>query len=580
MQHRIAPLLTLLILWTLLPAAAQLPEGEADPGENAQEGPPEGVFIDTVDVSIVNVEVYVTDKNGTRVAGLTRDDFELRLDRKPVAITNFYAVENGKARSGEGIELAAEPAAEPGIDPLTREAPTVPEEQRLHLVVYIDNFNLHPFSRNRAIRFVRTFLRTRLRRDDQVMLVSYDRSLHVRHPFTSDAEIIASALYELEEVSGHAVHRDSDRRDIMETIYDALDDDYQMTTAGVNSVRSRVEAYAEAIYNDMSFSIDAVREIVESLAGLPGRKAILYVSDGLPMRPGEDAFYAVHNEFQDSSVLMDVQNYDLSRRFQSLTALANANRVTFYTIDAEGLRTYSYLDVANRAAGGGAFIDQTHFANIQAPLQMMAKETGGMAILNTNDFTEPLERVADDFSSYYSLGFSSADTVGRYHRIEVEVKDRKGLTVRHREGYRDKPVTVRMADTTLAALHYGYENNPLAVDLELGREIPQEEGLYLVEVVIRIPLGKLSFIEQQDKVHGRIRLFLAAMDSEGGMAPVQDLPVPIAISRGEFDKAREADFRYEVSLQMRRGRQRVAIGVHDEIGAISAFITRGLSVGR
>ncbi|MCP4659261.1 MAG: VWA domain-containing protein [bacterium] len=580
MQHRIAPVLTLLILWTLLPAAAQLPERKAATGEGAQEGPPEGVFIDTVDVNIVNVEVYVTDKSGNRVAGLTRDDFELRLDRKPVAVTNFYAVEGGKARSGEGIELVEEPASEPAVGRPEPEAPSVPEEQRLHLVVYIDNFNLHPFSRNRAIRFVRTFLRTRLRREDRVMLVSYERSLHIRHPFTSDSEIIASALYELEELSGHAVHRDSDRRDIMETIYDALDDDYQQTPTGINSVRSRVESYAEALYNDMSFSIDAVREIVESLAGLPGRKAILYVSDGLPMRPGEDAFYAVHNEFQDSSVLMDIQNYDLSRRFQSLTSLANANRVTFYTIDAEGLRTYSYLDVANRAAGGGAFIDQTHFANIQAPLQMLAAETGGMAILNTNDFTKPLNRVADDFASYYSLGFSSAGTVGRYHRIEVIVKGRKGLTVRHREGYRDKPVTSRMADTTMAALHYGYQNNPLGIDLELGRQSLQEEGHFLVEVVIKIPLGGLAFIEQQDKVHGRIRLFMAAMDSEGGMAPVQDMAVPIAIPRADFERARETDFRYQVSLQMRRGRQRVAIGVRDEIGAVSAFVTRGLSVGR
>ena len=80
--------------------------------------------------------------------------------------------------------------------------------------------------------------------------------------------------------------------------------------------------------------------MVETLAGLPGRKAILYVSDGLSMRPGEDIFYALDERFRNTgqgSSLMEIHRYDMTRDYQRLTAKANANRVTFYTLDAAGL---------------------------------------------------------------------------------------------------------------------------------------------------------------------------------------------------------------------------------------------------
>ncbi|MCP3937883.1 MAG: hypothetical protein GY708_21250, partial [Actinomycetia bacterium] len=175
------------------------------------------------------------------------------------------------------------------------------------------------------------------------------------------------------------VHSDSDRRDILRDIYEA---------DNVNVVRGRATQYAESLFSDMRFTIDAMTEIVDSLAGLPGRKAILYVSDGLPMRAGDDIFHAMNDEFQNTAdnVLMDGLRYDLSRDFQKLTNRANAHRVTFYTLEAAGLRTYSYMDASNASIGGGSRIDQIHFTNIQSTLRLMAHETGGMVLVNTNNF--------------------------------------------------------------------------------------------------------------------------------------------------------------------------------------------------
>src|SRR4051812_27149524 len=59
-------------------------------------------FVDIVNVSVVNVDVYVTDKKGNSVTGLTKDDFQLYENDRPVQITNFYSVTNGRATAPNG----------------------------------------------------------------------------------------------------------------------------------------------------------------------------------------------------------------------------------------------------------------------------------------------------------------------------------------------------------------------------------------------------------------------------------------------------------------------------------------------
>jgi hypothetical protein len=126
--------------------------------------------------------------------------------------------------------------------------------------------------------------------------------------------------------------------------------------------------------------------LVDSLAGLPGRKAVLYVSDGLEMVPGEDVFNALREKHVDSTnVLLEARNWDLSRRFQELVASANSNRISFYTIDAGGLRISTSVSAEQMRPGASAFVDSIYWGNLQGSIQMMAERTGGTAIINTND---------------------------------------------------------------------------------------------------------------------------------------------------------------------------------------------------
>jgi VWFA-related protein len=574
---RFLPAALAFLLLLALPLSAVLAQGKAGPSgkdaKAAEEEPQEEFFGESVDVNVVNVEVYVTDKDGKRVRGLKQDDFVLQVDKKPVAITNFYAVDNGKAR--EDVVLDSAPEAEPGEAALPRIAEEeIPDEQRLYLVVYIDNFNLRPFSRNRVIQATRTFLRSRVRQGDQVMLVTYDRSLKVRHPFTKDPEVVASALSEIETQSGYGTHFDSDRRDLLDFIYN--------DARSVTEASGRATSYAESLYNDMSFTLDAIGKQVEILGGLPGRKAVLYVSDGLSMRPGEDIFYALNDKFREQASLTEIFRFDLSRRFDALINQANANRLTFYTVDASGLRTYSYMDASNHTAGGGAQIDQTHFSNIQSSIRFMAEETGGFSIINTNNFTPMLDRMAEDFGNYYSLGFQPATSgvAGRYHSIKVLLKNKmKGVQLRFREGYRDRPIASRMADSTMAALNFGYAKNPLGAEVTSGRQEIQESGQYLVPLTVKIPIGKMTFMPTDGVQRARLRLFVAAKDADGGIADVQELPLPIDIPDAEFEQAKNQTYSYKVVMLMRAGPQVVSVGIRDEIGASSSVATHGLRVG-
>jgi VWFA-related protein len=522
---------------------------------------------------VVNVDVYVADKKGIRINGLTKNDFEVFEDGRPVAITNFFAVENGKSTAVEPPPPSAAPtAATPAAPVLVQleRAPT-PEDQRLRLVVYIDNFNLRPFDRNRVMRELRAFLNEKLSRDDQMMLVSYDRELHVRHSFTSDASLIAAGMLDMEKISAQGVHGDSDRRDVLRQI-----DDSKSVTEAMSYART----YAESTYNDLSFTIDALKNIVSSLAGLPGRKAILYVSDGLQMIAGQDVFYAIQNKYGEQNTGLTEQfQWDTSKRFDELTAQANANRVTFYTIDAAGLRVYSSVSAENQTAGSGVYVDSVQISNLQSTLQVLAEKTGGVAILNSNVVMPQLEKIAQDFNSFYSLGYTPTHFGdGRYHKIDVKVK-RKGLQVRHRDGYRDKNIETRMGDGTLAALKFPMDNNPMGAELTFGRPQQRKDGLFMQPIEVKVPIGKLVLVPHGDRREARVRLFIAASDPDGNTSDVQQVPLPISIPEGDVTRAVKQSYTYTVSLLMRGGEQRVAVGLRDDVAAQDSYVSSIVRVG-
>lgn len=533
----------------------------------------EGAFFDTLDVNVVNIEVFVTDKKGNPITGLTVDDFTLLEDGRPIKISNFYAVADGEpAVPAEGVDAAAE-ARDPSLR-LER----IPEAQRLHVVVYIDNFNIEPFHRNRVFTQLRSFLRT-LDREARVMLVTYDRSLHIQQRFTEDAGLVTAATFDIEKMTGSRLQYNRERQEILKAIDRASS---ESDDRNVNhGVLARIRQHASSIKNDLEFSIDALRDTITSLSGLPGRKAVVYVSDGLPMVPARDLFYHAQRKFEDLSAILESRQLDATRDFQVLANHANSGGVTFYTIDASGLLALTSANAEHARAssvdGGHAFADEMDRDNMQASIQYIADRTGGTSIVNVNDIGRLLGRVGADFRTYYSLGYTPARAGdGRYHEVEVQVA-RKGLTVRHRDGYRDKPVNQRMKERTASSLRHGYQSNPLEVAVRVGQISPHNERSLVVPFMIQIPLGKVVLVPREGVYEGRVQVFFTAMDEEGKIADVQQDEISIQVPEQDLEDARDKHYTYEARLVMRPGRHLFGAGIRDAYGATSSFISAGVA---
>jgi VWFA-related protein len=568
-------LASLALLVSMAPVFARPQQTESDSELN--EPTDTELFFESVDVTVVNVEVYVTDKKGNRVTGLTADDFEVYEERRPMEISNFFAVDKGRpvvqAKPAEEVESTSDPA--PAIPPQVAARRTeLPENQRLYLILYFDNLYLRPFNRNKVVDQTREFLATRLVPDDEVMLVTFDRSLHIRQSFTSDRNVIEHALTGIEKLSGFAVQSASGRQQVIRRIdqsrsaYEALD---------------HADFYAKNVYFETNESINALKEVVLSMAGLPGRKALLYVSDGLPMKAAADLFNLVDARFPDSPAgLLQASRYKLDRQFRILSSIANGNRVTFYTLEAAGLRSHASLS----AEYGGSIdktsaleIDVTNTMNLQEPLQEMARQTGGLATFNTNNIRGGMNRMAEDFRSYYFLGYVPSHAGdGRYYKVDVKTKDRS-LKVRHRDGYRAKSPDTRLTEGTLAALFFGRESNPLNFRVEFESIQPNSDRNYLVPLLVKIPLSAVTLIPRDTFHQGSLQVTVAVMDDDGKLSPVDLKRVPISIPDADLQRARGQDYVYEIQLLMRQGSQEVAIGVYDDFSRETSYLRRRVEVG-
>ncbi len=572
------------------------------PAAGAPQPAPES-FTETIDVRVVNVDVWVTDRDGNPVTGLQADDFEVREDGRPVELSNFFEFTDGLDANAREREASSFRGRRPRRSDLDRFVPAEPPppEHRLSLMVYVDNFNLTPTDRNRLLPFLRQFLSARLSPYDRAMLAVFHRGrFEVAQPFTNEAWRVAEATHQLEELVGAREATESMRLDILRELN--RDDASYVQAMGL------VRNFAATVRSEVEASLGNLRNAIQAMAGLPGRKAVLYVSNGLPMRPAEDLFRAVEERFTDSRGRwrggqspfnatndgMDVANasieayqYDLSRRFDELASLANANRVTFHGVAAASARI-SGMNTADLRFSSS--IEFTRTANLEEPLLRLAERTGGRAIVNTRNFAGGFDLIGRDLQNRYSLGYSPTRVErGAAHRIEVELTDearrreRRRLTLRHRDSYVDKPVSTEMADLTFAALAMGEAANPMGIRIAPlrgpGSELILPSGDVQSRMLVAIPIGRLTLAPVADEHEARVRLWVQVGDSEGGASAVTEHAVPVLVAEGDIEEARGRSWPFAIDVVTAPGPHRVAVGVRDDLSLTTSVVTLDLDAG-
>ena len=564
------PFLVPLVAWSLL-----LGLGAAAPAQEDRE--PRG-FVDVVDVEVVEVDVQVTDRDGRPITGLTAEDFTVFEDGKAVVVTNFREVATVAApadtkAAGEPPAVSP-PAAEP--TPGTTVEPA-PEPRPAHLVIYVDNANIRSTHRHRVLRDLRRFLYD-LQQPFRTMVVSFDRGLNLRQRFTERPGEVIQSLLALEDEAVHGDTSHDEFRDLVREI--------EAPESPQSWLENRVRGYAQNVEHELERSLEALSDVCDSLAGLPGRKALLYVSDGLPLTPAEELFHALEHRYDDLTVLHNAMLFNASQQIERLAQRANTAAVTFYSLHAGGLEApmASEAEVAGWGIEGlRATVDSVRLANFQSSGRMLAAATGGAAMLNQNDYRLGLERMVEDLRHYYSLGYrprSPGD--GRYHKIEVELADRK-LQVRHRRGYRDRTLSQRMEAMVRSAVSYGAGDNPLDLDVEVVTAAAGGSKGGDTDVIVArvgIPMGRLVLVPQGEWYVSRTLLFLAVRDAAGDTSPVQEVEVPIRIPAVRIDAALEQRWFQEVSLRVRPGPQLLVVGLWDELGRDSSVAFQRFQVGR
>jgi VWFA-related protein len=260
----------------------------------------------------------------------------------------------------------------------------------------------------------------------------------------------------------------------------------------------------------------AVARVSSGLAGARGRKSILIVSDGF---------------------LRDTQLDDFDRAIDA----SQRGNTAVYFIDArrlEGPVGFSAAQDAPIAGGDIALMSMEHDELEAAGTAYVASATGGTTIRNTNDLLGGLERVADESSAYYLLGYQPEKAPdGKAHKLEVKV-DRKGVTVRARRGYLASatPATATPAPSPARKGATKGPTRPLdpaatvasvedAIPLRLAPYVLEADpkGTVRVLAVLEIDTSKLSFEGTGDTRKAALDLTVVGVSRDlGKLYPVDE----------------------------------------------------------
>lgn len=578
---------------TSLPAVGQeVPRGLGDLNE-------------IVDVTVVNVDVWATDRKGNPVDDLSVEDFRLFDDKRKVDITHF-------------------------LKPSDLESS---DRERLTLVVFVDNLHVSSTSRNALVPALRASLGKRLDGPDvHGMVVAFDgRGLRILQDLTSDRATLLRGLNSIELADDASSATTELERFSQNTLREALSlsatEGYSAAVgrASLQQTFSQLRIVGDLLYDETGRTLDALTALLDSLALVPGRKALFYVGDGLPSRPldiivesflgragdsrnpySEDltqppeydrdraspAPSATGNaQAGDSSLVSSglsplgdqasgrlaelLAAYDLSERFERLAAQANANRVTFYSVKPAPVDA-SRAALGRHSQAPDAVLNE--LSDVDTPMARLTARTGGESMVIGSDAAAFLDSVDPRHGAYYSLGFVPEPFIeGSLHDLRVKSR-RRGVRLRYAENYLAKSLESRVVERTTGALLLGWSENPHEIRIATG-DVTQSTGSSQdVGVVLEVPLGSLELVSDGSYRVGQVRAVIAILTEEKEQLDPHHAVIPLRIPESDWQDAKDQAYGVEMRFVLPRGTHKVAAGLWDEGSGRGSFIRQDLSV--
>lgn len=420
---------------------------------------------ESIDVRVTEIEVTVLDRAGRAVEGLGRNDFDVRFGGRTAELTNFFEVRRGVLvdESRPSHKIAAQTSI-----------PT-------SLVIYIDELNLRQGSRKRAFEALQKYVRANVGPLTTATLVRYAKHLDVRTRPTDKPGYILAELEKLEAEPFLGNDNDRERQKIMEEVDDIL---FSTGLGGGNfkgesaeAIFFRLEQYVERRTAEVDQSLRALENAIQLASAFDGRKVLLYVSEGLPQLPGAElidywesaARKAPNYNWKTEGLKLGtarMMRFDRTAQFKRLAQTAQRAGVAIYSFDAAGIRGYEgrTMEFGKMEGTINSILAQS---NLRGGMQLVADETGGRYIANENNIELALEKMSEQFTTYYSLGVRPPKRSSA--AIEVKVKGRPELRVY--AARRRTPLTreEELEQNVRARLYTRTSTNPLNAALDVSK---------------------------------------------------------------------------------------------------------------
>jgi VWFA-related protein len=545
MTRRLLSFGLLTLLFTTGGLASQ--QSAQSPAVDQQPTPQQPPITFRAEINYVEVDARVLDAQGKFVPTLKPEDFQVFEDGKPQPVKVFSLV-NIPVERAERPLFASKPI-EPDVKNNLQGS-----DGRIYLLVLDDlhtSFQRSQRTKAAARQFVERYMGAN---DTAAVVVTSGRS-DVGQEFTNSPRLLLQAI---DKFSG---------RKVRSATLNRIDEERR-----TRETRQQGDKIADIDEQERGYqartALDTVRNLSTYLGNIRGRrKALVLFSEGID--------YDITNVFDNpnATTIMDST--------KDLIAAATRANVAVYGVDPRGLtlmgdesiEVASFPDDTSLGINQGSFYNEIRLA--QDSLRVLSDETGGFAVVNRNDFTTAFQRIVDDNSSYYILGYYASNDRrdGRYRKIEVRLNNRPGLTVRARKGY--VAPRGRAPETKAAAPGPNTVSTELRDAMESPLPLP---GLALATtaVVFKGPAPKgavvvstliggssLPFAEKDGMFKNDLEVLIVASDEKGKSYSSDRNTVTLNMKPDTANRVRATGFRVITSIELPPGRYQMRVGVRE-----------------
>jgi VWFA-related protein len=538
--------------------AAPAPAAPAAAEPQGQPQQPPVTF--RAEVNYVEVDARVLDAKGAFIGGLGAKDFEVLEDGKPQQVTVFSVVNLPVTRAPRPL-FAARPIEPDVATNLTG------LDGRVYLIV-LDDLHIAPQRTPIVKAAARQFIERYVGANDLVAVVHTSGRTDAGQEFTTNQRLLLGAVdrfmgRKLRSATLNRIDQEQRTRDTRQR-GDRIDD--------IDDAERGYQARA---------ALDSMRQLANYLGGISGRrKALVLFSEGVDY----DITDVMNN--RDATVVMD-STRDL------LSAATRAN-VSIYGVDPrglgglaqEGIEVASFPEDTSTGINSGSFQSELRLG--QDSLRVLGSETGGFAVVNNNDFATAFQRIVDENSSYYVLGYYATNEKrdGRFRKIEVKVPGRPDARINARKGYiaaRGRPADTKPAGPNDASTEL---RNAMSSPLPLSElpmaataavfKGPQPNGSVVFSTLVAG--AALPLVEKDGTFRNNLEIAVVAVDQKGKSFSGGRNTLDLNMKPDTVKRVQALGFRVISTLDLPPGRYTVRIGAREANSKKAGSVSYDLEV--